>query len=57
MQGTWSPHPPTARCKSSGVEVDALYDNVWTFRDGRPIEFKYFGEDRAAHLEAAGLEE
>ena len=47
----------TARGKASGVEVDALVWNVWTFRDGKPIEFKYFGEDRAAALEAAGLEE
>ena len=46
-----------ARGKSSGVEVDALVWNVWTFRDGRPIEFKYFGEDRAAALKAAGLSE
>jgi ketosteroid isomerase-like protein len=47
----------SARGKSSGVEVDALVWNVWTFRDGEPIEFKYFGEDRAAALEAAGLSE
>ena len=46
----------TARGKSIGVEVEALVWNVWTFRDGRPIEFKYFGEDRAAALDAAGLE-
>src|SRR5919106_5939088 len=46
-----------ARGKSSGVEVDTHVWNVWTFRDGRPIEFKYFGEDRAAALEAAGLSE
>ena len=45
----------TARGKSSGVEVDALVWNVWTFRDGMPIEVKYFGEDRAAAFEAAGL--
>ena len=43
--------------KSSGAEVDALVWNVWTFRDGKPVEFKYFGEDRAAALEAAGLSE
>lgn len=47
----------SARGKSSGVEVDARVWNVWTFRDGRPVEFKYFGEDRAAALEAAGLPE
>jgi ketosteroid isomerase-like protein len=46
-----------ARGKSSGVEVDALVWNVWTFRDGRPTEIKYFGEDRAAALEAAGVSE
>jgi ketosteroid isomerase-like protein len=44
-----------ARGKASGVEVDARVANVWTFRDGKPIELKYFGEDRAAALEAAGL--
>ena len=47
----------SARGKSSGVEVDARVWNVWTFRDGKPVEFKYFGEDRAAALEAAGLSE
>lgn len=47
----------TARGRSSGVEVDALVWNVWTFRDGKPIEFKYFGEDRAAALDAAGVRE
>jgi ketosteroid isomerase-like protein len=44
-----------ARGRASGVEVDAQVANVWTFRDGKPVEFKYFGEDRAAALEAAGL--
>jgi ketosteroid isomerase-like protein len=47
----------SAQGKSSGVEVDARVWNVWTFRDGKPVEFKYFGEDRAAALEAAGLSE
>ncbi len=47
----------SARGKSSGVEVDARVWNVWTFRDAKPVEFKYFGEDRAAALEAAGLSE
>jgi ketosteroid isomerase-like protein len=46
-----------ARGRASGVEVDAQVANVWTFRDGKPVEFKYFGEDRAAALEAAGLAE
>jgi hypothetical protein len=30
---------------------------LWTFRDGKPVEFKYFGDDQAAALEAAGLSE
>jgi len=46
-----------ARGKASGVEVDAHVANVWTFRDGKPVELKYFGEDRAEALKAAGLEE
>ena len=46
-----------ARGKASGVEVDAHVANVWTFRGGQPVELKYFGEDRAEALEAAGLSE
>ena len=45
----------TARGKGSGVEVEAHVWNVWTFRDGKPVEFKYFGDDGAAALEAFGL--
>ena len=45
------------RGKASGVEVEAYVWNVWTFRDGKPIEWTYFGEDRAAALEAVGLSE
>ena len=41
--------------KGSGVQVEAHVGNVWTFRDGKPVEWKYFGEDRTAALEAAGL--
>jgi ketosteroid isomerase-like protein len=44
-----------ARGEGSGVEVEAHVWNLWTFRDGRTVEFKYFGDDRAAVLEAAGL--
>ena len=47
----------SARGKASGAEVEARVANVWTFRDGKPVELKYFGEDRAAALEAAGLGE
>ena len=47
----------TARGKGSGVEVEAYVWNMWTFRDGLLVELKYFGDDRAAVLEAAGLSE
>jgi ketosteroid isomerase-like protein len=46
-----------ARGKASGAEVDAHVANVWTFRDGKAVELKYFGENRAEALEAAGLRE
>ena len=45
----------SARGRGSGVEVDARIWNVWTFRDGRPINVTYIGEDREAALEAAQL--
>jgi len=41
--------------KASGVTVEAYVWNVWTFRDGKPAEWTYFGDDRAAALEAVGL--
>ena len=44
-----------ARGKGSGVEVEAYVWNLWTIRDGKPVAFQYFGDDRAAALEAAGL--
>jgi ketosteroid isomerase-like protein len=47
----------SARGKASGAEVEARVANVWTFRDGKPVELKYFGEDRGAAREAAGLRE
>ncbi len=47
----------SARGRESGVEVGAYVWNLWTFRDGKPVEFKYFGDDRSAALEAAGLSE
>jgi ketosteroid isomerase-like protein len=43
------------RGKVSGVDVAALVWNLWTFRDGKPITWTYFGEDRADAREAAGL--
>ena len=45
----------SGRGKASGVEVEAYVWNVATFRDGKPVEMTYFGDDRAAALEAAGL--
>jgi ketosteroid isomerase-like protein len=47
----------SGRGQASGVDVDAHVWNVWTFRAGKPVEWAYFGEDRAAALEAAGLSE
>ena len=47
----------SARGKGSGAEVEAHVWNLWTFSDGKAVEFKYFGDDRAAALEAAGLRE
>ena len=45
------------RGKASGVEVEADTWAVWTFRDGKPVEWTYFGDDRASALEAVGLKE
>jgi hypothetical protein len=45
----------SARAKGGGVEVDAHVWTLWTFRDGKPVEVKYFGDDQEAALEAAGL--
>jgi ketosteroid isomerase-like protein len=45
------------RGKISGAEVETLVWNLWTFRDGEPVGWTYFGEDRPAALEAAGLSE
>ena len=46
-----------AKGRASGAQVDVHVANLWTFRDGTPVKLKYFGEDRAAALEAAGLSE
>ena len=45
------------RGKMSGAEVEVLVWNLWTFRDGGPVGWTYFGEDRAEAFEAAGLRE
>ena len=47
----------TGRGQASGVEVEADTWVVWTFRDGKPVEWTYFGDDRASALEAVGLSE
>ena len=47
----------SGRGKASGVEVEAYTWSVWTFRDGKPVEWTYFGDDRASALEAVGLSE
>ena len=45
------------RGKASGVDVSAQVWNVWTLRDGKAVGWTYFGDDKAAALEAAGLSE
>jgi ketosteroid isomerase-like protein len=40
------------RGKASGVEVETLVWNLWTFRDGEPFAWTYFGDDRADALAA-----
>jgi ketosteroid isomerase-like protein len=45
------------RGKASGADVEAYVWNVWTFLNGKPVEWTYFGEDRAAAFEAVGLSE
>jgi ketosteroid isomerase-like protein len=41
--------------KTSGVEVETLVWLVWVFQDGVPLGLTYFGEDRGAAFEEAGL--
>jgi ketosteroid isomerase-like protein len=43
--------------KTSRAPVEERVATVWTFREGRPVASEYFGEDRAAALEAVGLSE
>jgi ketosteroid isomerase-like protein len=47
----------SGRGKTSGAEVEALVWNLWAFRDGEPVRWTYFGEERAEAREAAGLSE
>ena len=48
----------SAKGRASGAEVDAYVANLWTLGgNGKLIEVKYFGDDREAALEAAGLSE
>lgn len=42
------------RAKSSGVELDQLIYNLWTFRDGKPFRCDNFFSEEAAR-QAAGL--
>src|SRR3954469_2111315 len=44
------------RGNASGVEVEACVWNLWRFRDGRPVECTYYGDDEGAARKAAGLE-
>jgi hypothetical protein len=43
------------RGKGSGVEIEVYVWNLWTCRDGKVVEHQYFGDDKAAALEAAGI--
>jgi hypothetical protein len=45
----------SGRGKASGVDVETYVWNVVTFRDDEPVGTTYFGDDRAAAVEAAGL--
>jgi hypothetical protein len=48
----------SAKGRASGANVETYVANLWTLGgDGKLIEVKYFGDDRAAALEAAGLRE
>ena len=44
------------RGKGSGVEVDARFWQIWTFRNGKVVHSTY-RQDRGEALEAAGLSE
>jgi ketosteroid isomerase-like protein len=46
----------SARPRGSGVEVETRVWHLWTLRDRKVAEHVYFGEDRAAALEVAGIE-
>jgi ketosteroid isomerase-like protein len=39
----------------SGIKLSQTVGQVWTFREGKIIRDQFFGEDRAACLEAVGL--
>jgi len=39
----------------SGINLSQSVGQVWTFRDGKIVRDQYFGENRAACLEAAGI--
>ena len=39
----------------SGIKLSQRVGQVWTFRDGKIVRDQYFGDDRAACLQAAGL--
>jgi ketosteroid isomerase-like protein len=41
----------------AGISLSHTVAQVWTLRDGKIVRDRFFGEDRTAALEAAGLEE
>jgi|SRR5271165_3194035 len=38
----------------SGIKLSVRVGQVWTLRDGKIVRWQFFGEDRAACLEAVG---
>jgi ketosteroid isomerase-like protein len=40
----------------SGLKLSQTVGQVWTFRDGKIVRDRFFGEDRVGCLEAVGLE-
>lgn len=45
------------RAKQVGIDIDSAVAHLCTVRDRKLLRIEYFGEDRAACLEAAGMRE
>ena len=51
-----SVHRMKAKARYTGIEFDATFAYLWTFRDGRIVNFRGYADPRQA-LQAVGLEE